>query len=247
MVQGALVAFGHMRIRVTPKEVFPGIENASNRIQEFSIGVLADHLNTGDGVVLYVPNNDHSECSVFAVAEVVEVDPIRDTCLLDVRRFSNVINPSGNASWRWRDNRYLCLDKPKIEKYKLIDFFVRAFNDDSWRKRPLEDESQRYAKFDLSKRTLLPTLGYVYLFKSTDAYKIGMAKNPVARKKRIEGKKKIDLQFIHEFSSNDYERAEATLHLEFAHCRRGKSEFFDLTPDEVDRIQSISSMDFPIP
>jgi len=230
-----------------PKDVLPGIESASNGTHEFAIGVLADHLNIGDGVVLYVPNNDHSECSVFAVAEVVEVDPIRDTCLLDVRRFSNVINPSGNASWRWRDNRYLCLDKPKIEKYKLIDFFVRAFNDDSWRKRPLEDESQRYAKFDLSKRTLLPTQGYVYLFKSTDAYKIGMSTDTAHRKKRIEKDKKMNLEFIHEFLSNDYQRAEATLHLEFAHCRRGRSEFFDLIPSEVERIQAISNMDFLLP
>jgi len=236
-----------MHIRVTPEKVFPGIEVSPNGIHEFSIGVLADHLDISDGVVLYVPNNDHSECSVFAVAEVVEVDPIRDTCLLDVRRFSNVINPSGNASWRWRDNRYLCLDKPKIEKYKLIDFFVRAFNDDSWRKRPLEDESQRYAKFDLSKRTLLPTRGYVYLFKFNDCFKIGMSTTTSRRQKEIERKKKVELELLHEISSNDYQRAEATLHAEFAHCRRGKAELFDLTPEEVQLILAITQMDFPLP
>jgi hypothetical protein len=236
-----------MRIRVMPKEVFPGIEISPDGKQEFSIGALADHLNIGDGVVLYTPNDDFSECSVFAVAEVVAVDQVRDTCSLDVRRHSNVIYPSGNAGWRWRDNRYLCLDKPKIEKYELINLFERAFNDDSWHQRPLQDESNRYAKFDLSKRTLLPTWGYVYLFKSSDAYKIGMAKNTFARKKRIESKKKLELHFIHEFSSNDYKRAEATLHLEFAHCRRGRSEFFDLTPSEVEQIQAISQMDFPLP
>jgi hypothetical protein len=74
-----------------------------------------------------------------------------------------------------------------------------------------------------------------------------MAKNTTERKKRIESGKKLELELIHELSSNDYERAEATLHLEFAHCRRGKSEFFELTPDEVQRIQTIMQMNFPLP
>ena len=96
-----------MRIRVTPEEVFPGIEVSPNGIHEFSIGALADHLIIGDGIVLYKPDDDFSECSVFAVAEVVAVDPIRDTCSLDVRRHSSLIEPSKNARWRWRENCYL--------------------------------------------------------------------------------------------------------------------------------------------
>ena len=235
-----------MRIRATPKEVFLGIESKTDGIHQFSIGVLADHICPGDGVVLYKPNDDFSECSVFAVAEVVAVDQIRDTCSLDVRRHSNLIEPSKNARWRWRENCYLCLDKKKVLKYKLIDLFVQAFNDKSWTKRPIQDLSKRYAKFDLSKRTLLPTWGYVYLLKSIDAYKIGMAKDTAKRKKRIEKDKKMNLELIHEFSSNDYERAEATLHLEFAHCRRGKTEFFKLDPNEVQRILEITQMDFPL-
>jgi hypothetical protein len=246
MVQGALVAFGHMRIRVTPKEVFPGIENASNRIQEFSIGALADHLNIGDGVVLYSPNHDFSECTVFAVAEVISVQPEHDTCTLDVRLSSGTINPDSNAKHKWQKNPYLCPDMSKVQKYKLIDFFVQAFNDKSWAERPNQDLSKRYAKFDLTKRTLLPTRGYVYLFKSGDAYKIGMSKDTAQRKKRIEKDKKMNLEFIHEFLSNDYERAEATLHFQFRHCRQGKTEFFELEPDEVQQILAISQMDFPL-
>ena len=236
-----------MRIRATPKEVFLGIESKTDGIHQFSIGVLADHICPGDGVVLYKPNDDFSECSIFAVAEVVAVDQIRDTCSLDVRRHSNLIEPSKNARWRWRENCYLCLDKKKVLKYKLIDLFVQAFNDKSWTKRPIQDLSKRYAKFDLSKRTLLPIWGYVYLLKSIDAYKIGMAKDTAKRKKRIEKDKKMNLELIHAFSSNDYERAEATLHLEFAHCRRGRTEFFDLSVAEVDQILKISRMDFPLP
>ena len=236
-----------MRIRVTPKDVFTGIEISPNGIHEFSIGALADHLIIGDGIVLYEPDNDFSECSVFAVAEVVAVDNVRDTCSLDVRRHSSLIEPSKNARWRWRENCYLCLDKKKVLKYELIDLFVEAFNDKSWTKRPIQDLSKRYAKFDLSKRTLLPTWGYVYLLKSSDAYKIGMSKDTAQRKKRIEKDKKLNLVLVHEFPSNDYERAEATLHLDFAHCRRKRTEFFDLTPSEVERIQAISSMDFLLP
>lgn len=236
-----------MRIRVTPKEVFPGIETASNGTHEYSIGVLADHLDIGDGVVLYSPNHDFSECAVFAVAEVISVQPELDTCTLDVRLSSGTIKPDSNAKHKWQKNPYLCPDKSKVQKYKLIDFFVQAFNDKSWAERPNQDLSKNYAKFDLSKRTLLPTRGYVYLFRSSDAYKIGMSTDTYLRKKRIEKDKKMNLEFIHEFLSNDYQRAEATLHLKFAHCRRGRSEFFELEPDEVQQILAIKQMDFPLP
>jgi len=236
-----------MRIRVTPKEVFPGSEIASSGIHEFSIGVLADHLNTGDGLVLYSPNHDFSECTVFAVAEVISVQPMLDTCTLDVRLISAIIKPDSNAKHKWQKNPYLCPDKYKVQKYKLIDLFVRAFNDKSWAERPIKDLSNRYAKFDLSKRTPLPTQGYVYLFKFNDCFKIGMSTTTSRRQKEIERKKKVDLELLHEIPSNDYQRAEATLHAEFAHCRRGKAELFDLTPEEVHQIIAIKQMDFPLP
>lgn len=234
-----------MRIRVTPGEVFPGIEASPAGIHEFSIGALADYLNAGDGVVLYTPNEDSSECAVFAVAEVVAVDQVRDTCSLDVRHHSSIINPDKAARYKWRDNRYLCLDKSKIEKYGLLHLFAQAFEDDSWLERPLQDASRTFTKFDLSKRTLIPTNGYVYLFKYDDAFKIGMSTTTARRKKEIERNKKLELELLHEISSNDYQRAEATLHAEFAHCRRGKSELFDLSAADVGRIQSITQMDFP--
>ena len=236
-----------MRIRVTPKEVFPGIEISPNGIHEFSIGVLADHLNTGDGVVLYSPNHDFSECTVFAVAEVISVRPELDACTLDVRLISALIKPDLNAKHKWQKNPYLCPDKSKVQKYKFMDLFVRAFNDKSWAERPIQDLSMRYAKFDLSKRTLLPTRGYVYLFKFNDCFKIGMSTATSRRQKEIEWKKKVELELLHEISSNDYQRAEATLHAEFAHCRRGKAELFDLTPEEVQQILAIKQMNFPLP
>ena len=232
---------------MTPKEVFPGIETASNGTHEFSIGVLADHLNIGDGVVVYSPNHDYSECTVFAVAEVISVQPELDACTLDVRLISALIKPDSNAKHKWQKNRYLCPDKSKVQKYKLMDLFVRAFNDKSWAERPIQDLSMRYAKFDLSKRTLLPTRGYVYLFKFNDCFKIGMSTATSRRQKEIEWKKKVELELLHEISSNDYQRAEATLHAEFAHCRRGKAELFDLTPEEVQQILAIKQMDFPLP
>ena len=236
-----------MRIRVTPKEVFPGIETASNGTHEFSIGALADHLNTGDGVVLYSPNHDFSECTVFAVAEVISVRPELDTCNLDTRLISAIIKPDSNAKHKWQKNPYLCPDKNKVQKYKLMDLFVRAFNDKSWAERPIQDLSMRYAKVDLSKRTLLPTRGYVYLFKVNDCFKIGMSTATSRRQKEIERKKKVELELLHEITSNDYQRAEATLHAEFAHCRRGRAELFDLTPEEVQQILAITQMDFPLP
>ena len=74
-----------------------------------------------------------------------------------------------------------------------------------------------------------------------------MAKDTAKRKKRIERDKKLNLELIHKFSSNDYQRAEATLHVQFANCRRVRSEFFDLTPTEIERILAITQMDFRLP
>ena len=93
---------------MTPKEVFPGVETASNGTHEFSIGALADHLNIGDGVVLYSPNHDFSECTVFAVAEVISVRPELDTCTLNVRLSSGTIKPDSNVKHKWQKNPYLC-------------------------------------------------------------------------------------------------------------------------------------------
>jgi hypothetical protein len=236
-----------MRIRVSPKNVFPGIESKSAGIHEFTIGALADYLNPGDGIVLYTPNTDFSECNVFAVAEVNEVNPTADRCTLDIRLHSDLIRPDKAARYKWRDNPYLCLDRTKITKYELLNLFARAFNDDSWLERSIQDSSRSFAKFNLSKRTLLPVNGYVYLFKFNDAFKIGMSTTTARRKKEIERDKKLTLELLHEISSNDYQRAEATLHAEFAFCRRGKSELFDLSSADIDRILSIAEMDFPLP
>jgi len=166
-----------MRIRATPKEVFLGIESKTDGIHQFSIGVLADHICPGDGVVLYTPNDDYSQCVVFAVAEVVDVNSKEDSCSLDVRNYSNLIHPDSRARNKWRKNPYLCPDKEKVLKYGLVDFFVEAFNDCTWAERPIHDLSGRFAKFDLAKRTLLPIQGYVYLLKSSDAHKIGMSED----------------------------------------------------------------------
>jgi hypothetical protein len=175
-----------MRIRVTPSGVFPGIEAVSHGVHQFLVGALADYLNPGDGIILYTPNSDFSACDVFAVAEVVGADPESDSCSLDIRRYSSVIQPDTKARHKWRDNPYLCLDKNKVKKYQLLDLFVEAFNDQSWALRPIQDVSMRFAKFDLSRRTLLPKSGFVYLFKYEDAYKIGMAVDIAKRKKQIE-------------------------------------------------------------
>ena len=121
-----------MRIRVSPEHVFPGIESKSAGIHEFTIGAFADYLNLGDGVVLYTPNTDFSECKVFAVAEVVEVNPTADSCRLDIRLHLDLIRPDKAARYKWRDNPYLCLDRKKVAKYRLMELFARAFNDKSW-------------------------------------------------------------------------------------------------------------------
>jgi hypothetical protein len=90
-----------MRIRVMPREVFLGIESKTDGIHQFSIGVLSDHISSCDGVVLYTPNDDFSQCAVFAVAEVLDVDSKKDSCSLNVRNHSSLIRPIGTWNLEW--------------------------------------------------------------------------------------------------------------------------------------------------
>ena len=232
-----------MRIRVTPPESLPGIDLNESGIQLLTVGDFAHHLLPGDGVIVYLPNDDYSICTSQVVCEVVSAHPEKGYVSFDVRLMEQEIYPSSHARHRWKSNPYLCLDKSKVLHYGLLDFFAQAFSDLSWKTRKLEDAVHFVFRPDLAIPTLQPTEGYVYLFKSQNLYKIGKAIDIDKRKKKIERDVSEDLVLIHQIASNDYTRAETILHKRFAHLRKW-GEWFDLSFEDIQEICSISEMKY---
>src|SRR5207253_1556548 len=84
--------------------------------------------------------------------------------------------------------------------------------------------------------------GYVYLVKSPVGYfKIGRSKNPDDRVKTFGVKLPFDVEILHTIKCDDYHTAESFLHKKYADKRSG-GEWFDLTPEDVEEIKSITSL-----
>lgn len=232
-----------MRIYVSPKGVLPGLVFAKCE-QTIQVGNYSYYLNAGDGIIVYEPNEDFSVCKVLAVVEIVSSDPGLGQTTMRVQPTTAVIEPSRIARHRWRNNQYLCPDVAKAKKYGFLEIFAAAFNDQTWLERRLEDNVNKVFRPDLSLPTLLPTEGYVYLFKSSKSYKIGKAVIPEDRKKQVERDVSESLVELHRISSNDYTRAEIELHRRYAHARLN-GEWFDLTDEEIAEICQIHVMNYP--
>ena len=89
----------------------------------------------------------------------------------------------------------------------------------------------------------MPVVGFVYLFKSSDLYKIGKSIDTLNRKRQVERDVREDLREVHRFESNDYTRAEAILHQRYA-AKRVRGEWFDLSETDLAEILKISEMNF---
>jgi hypothetical protein len=231
-----------VRIRVCPPIVFQGLDASQTGIQLLGTGTFADHLRPGDGVVVYHPNSDYSECQILAICEVVSTYPDLQRTSLDVRRIDGVIHPDSRVRWRWKTNPYLCLDTSKVKKYEILNFFVKAFDGEEWSEEDLEDCVKEVFRTDLSLPTLLPVEGLVYLMKGSSLYKIGKTTNLDNRKRTIERDVQESLEVVHTISSNDITRAELSLHEKYKLVRKW-GEWFDLSPIHVAEIRAIERLE----
>jgi hypothetical protein len=83
--------------------------------------------------------------------------------------------------------------------------------------------------------------GYVYLMPTPHgAYKIGKTTNPNSRRKTFSTKYPFPVEFIHLIKTSDCHALEKELHQRFSERRKGRSEFFDLTGDDVESIKSMT-------
>jgi hypothetical protein len=81
--------------------------------------------------------------------------------------------------------------------------------------------------------------GYVYLIASEYGYKIGKSKTPDSRKKAIKVAMPFTTNRICLIKTTDMHQLEIDLHEQFA-TKRLNGEWFNLTPDDVAYIQSLS-------
>lgn len=86
------------------------------------------------------------------------------------------------------------------------------------------------------------SLGYIYLLKSGDLYKIGKAKDLEKRMKPFSVSFPAEWSLEHYFKSNDYNKAELLLHKEFENKRK-VGEWFKLGLDDVSTICSIKDFE----
>jgi hypothetical protein len=227
---------------VCPPTVFEGLNVNQAGIQLLGTGDFANFLRSGDGVVIYRPNSDYSECQILAICEVVSSYPHLQRTSLDVRPFQGVIHPDSHVRWRWKTNPYLCLDVSKIKKYEILRYFAEAFDEGLWLEDGLEDCVKEVLQPDLSLPTLLPVEGLVYLLKGKSLYKIGKTINLNNRKRAIERDVQESLEVVHTISSNDITRAELSLHEKYRLVRKW-GEWFDLTPSFVAEICAIDRLE----
>jgi hypothetical protein len=232
-----------MRLRVLQAGFFPDLSEAPIGISGVQVGKLSHFLDPGDVMLVYHPNTDFSECRCIRACEVTSSDPEQGTIIVDTRVIDVVVKPDRHARHYWRDRPYLCPDVKKTIKYRLLSIFEEAFEDTSWSDRKLDDAVNFVFQPDLTRPTLTPQQGDIYLLKGSMLYKIGKSIHTEKRKKRIEKQVGEQLELLHTITSNDYTRAEVTLHKRYEHCHR-HGEWFKLGPEEVTEILQIREMNF---
>jgi hypothetical protein len=194
-------------------------------------------------MLIYHPDTDFSECRCIRACEVTANDLDQGTIIVDTRIIDVVVKPDRHARHYWRDRPHLCLDVKKIIKYQLLSIFEEAFKDTSWADRKLDDAVNFVFRPDLTRPTLSPQSGDIYLLKGSTLYKIGKSIQTDKRKKRLEKQVSEKLELLHTIKSNDYTRAEVTLHQRYEHLHR-HGEWFELGPAEVAEILQIGEMNF---
>lgn len=232
-----------MRVRVLQAGFFPDLSEAPIGISRVQVGKLSHFIDPGDAMLVYHPNADFSECRCIRACEVTSSDPEQGTIIVDTRVINAVVKPDRHARHYWRDRPFLCPDVKKTIKYRLLSIFEEAFEDTSWSDRKLDDAVNFVFQPDLTRPTLTPQQGDIYLLKGSMLYKIGKSIHTEKRKKRIEKQVGEQLELLHTITSNDYTRAEVTLHKRYEHCHR-HGEWFKLGPDEVIEILQIREMNF---
>lgn len=93
----------------------------------------------------------------------------------------------------------------------------------------------------VDKRKTKHGAGWVYLIKGDGAYKIGIARDPVARMADLQTSTHVKLELVHKIQVPDMRAKEYELHLKYAD-KRAHGEWFKLTPEDVADICALQSV-----
>lgn len=81
-------------------------------------------------------------------------------------------------------------------------------------------------------------VGYVYLFKCGNYYKIGFSKHPLKRRKQLSTGSPLPVEYVHMFWTPFCRQLESRLHCKFSE-RRASGEWFELSDADVAYIKSM--------
>jgi hypothetical protein len=233
-----------MRIRVVNLGAVPGFDPKQTGLDLIHIGDLSHYVNAQDGLLIYVPNEDFSQCRFLSAWEVVATHPEEGRITVDMRPVDKIVSPPSRVRHFWRSDPYMPPNKSRVREYRLVEIFAEAFADEGWLHRKLQDGVPGVFRPDLSRPTLRPQSGEVYLFSSvTRGTKIGKSTDVQERRKQIQRDIGEPVEVIHRISSNDYTRAEVTLHKRYWHLNI-EFEWFNLSPKDIAEIKSITEMNF---
>lgn len=229
-----------MRIRAINAGVVPWCNALDVGVSVLSVGDFAHFVDHGDGFMIYTTEDDHVTCRFGLVCMVIATDRTIGSVVVDSRRVELKFNPDSHARSKWRKNPYLPPDKHKVRKYGFLDLFAATFEDENLAVAELEDCTSYIFRPDLSIPTLNPVEGYVYLFRRPDLHKIGKTTDLERRRKELERQHGVALTLLHSFRSRDYTRAEGELLAKYRLKLREGAEWFDLEPEDVRFICSIT-------
>ena len=217
----------------------PQLAGLINGIQSIWLGTPAAHLCPGDVLVGYSTTDEFRTCEVSTLSEIVDSDGESGSTVLDCRTVANTITPASRQAWRWKKFAFMPLIPSRVTAYAIPQMLAEAFKDPTWPLRKYPDNTRKAIYPDLSKPTIQPETGSVYLMRSPEWYKIGKSLDVEKRRRTLSREHGVELRIIHSFLSADYSRAELLL-LNRYRSRKKQGEMFFLNESDVFDISALT-------
>lgn len=207
--------------------------------------------------------NPKTECAEINWVGVIDDVSVTNVSIKIIWRNADfVLKPTTAGRVYWRKFDWFNFSDAVVERYMLDAVFADIFDEIEWRKTrkrvrltPAEPRTNESVSSGLStsqsidgmnelpglplvKRSINPTIGFVYLIWSQYGYKIGKAVSVKSRTKLFEVKLPFPIRVENYAKFSDYTQAERSLHLYFQD-KRMEGEWFSLTDEDVSFIKTL--------
>ena len=220
----------------------PQLTGLQNGIQSIWLGTPTAYLRPGDVLVGYSTTDEFRTCEVSMLSEIIDVDEESGSTVLDCRTVANTIVPAKRQVWRWKKFAFMPLVPSRVTAYAIPQMLAEAFEDPTWPLRKYPDNTRKAIYPDLSKPTIQPETGSVYLMRSPEWFKIGKSLDVEKRRRTLSREQGVQLRLIHSFLSADYSRAELIL-LNRYKSKRKLGEIFLLSDSDAIEIGRIKDFE----